>query len=169
MVQLIAAHLTVRELYADRLVGEGVLTEDEAEALATEVDERLREAHERLRSSFGASIPAQSKDERLPASTGANVVTAVAGDTLRALNEELLRVPDDFTVHPKLARQLERRRTTIAEGGIDWGQAEALAYASLLGEGIPVRLTGQDVERGTFSQRHLVLHDAETGELFTPM
>ena len=72
-------------------------------------------------------------------------------------------------MHPKLARQLERRRAAIAGGGIDWGHAEALAYASLLVEGIPIRLTGQDVQRGTFAQRHLVLHDAHTGETFTPM
>jgi 2-oxoglutarate dehydrogenase E1 component len=88
---------------------------------------------------------------------------------LEALNEKLLRTPPEFTVHPKLARQLERRRSAMVEGGIDWGHAEALAYASLLVEGIPIRLTGQDVQRGTFAQRHLVLHDATTGETFTPM
>ena len=71
--------------------------------------------------------------------------------------------PDDFTVHPKLLRQLERRRETLGpEGGIDWGQAEALAFASLVTNGVPVRLTGQDTERGTFAHRHLVLHDVET-------
>ena len=72
-------------------------------------------------------------------------------------------------MHPKLARQLERRRVAIDEGGIDWGQAESLAYASLLVDGIPVRLTGQDSQRGTFAQRHLVLHDVQTGETYTPM
>ena len=73
-------------------------------------------------------------------------------------------------MHPKLVKQLERRREAVgAEGGIDWAQAEALAYASLLTEGTPVRLTGQDVERGTFSQRHLVLHDAKTGQRVSPI
>ena len=72
-------------------------------------------------------------------------------------------------MHPKLVRQLERRRVALDEGGIDWGQAEALAFATLLTDGIPVRLTGQDSERGTFSNRHLVLHDAETDELAVPM
>ena len=72
-------------------------------------------------------------------------------------------------MHPKLAKQLERRREALAEGGIEWGHAEALAYATLLVDGIPVRLTGQDVQRGTFAQRHLVLHDATTNEMFTPM
>ena len=75
-------------------------------------------------------------------------------------------MPDGFTVHPKLVRQLEQRREAFAagRGGIDWAHAEALAFASLLTEGIPIRLTGQDTERGTFSQRHLVLHDPKTGQ-----
>jgi 2-oxoglutarate dehydrogenase E1 component len=90
-------------------------------------------------------------------------------DTLKELTDELLRTPDDFTVHPKLAKQLERRRTAIEQGGIDWGQAESLAFASLLVDGIPIRLTGQDSQRGTFSQRHIVLHDVHTGETYTPM
>jgi 2-oxoglutarate dehydrogenase E1 component len=73
-------------------------------------------------------------------------------------------------VNPKLAKQLERRREAFSgEGGVDWGQAEALAFASLLGEGIPIRLSGQDTERGTFSHRHAVLHDPVTGETFTPL
>ena len=74
-----------------------------------------------------------------------------------------------FTVNPKLARQLERRAEALDEGGVDWGHAEALAFAGLLAEGIPVRLTGQDTERGTFSHRHLVLHDVATGERYAPI
>jgi 2-oxoglutarate dehydrogenase E1 component len=86
------------------------------------------------------------------------------------LNRELLAVPDGFTVHPKLIRQLERRIEALeGDGGIDWGQAEELAFATLLVEGIPIRLTGQDTERGTFSQRHIVLHDATTGERYAPI
>ncbi len=91
-------------------------------------------------------------------------------ERLRTLNDELLRIPEGFTVHPKLVKQLERRRTALGpDGGIDWAQAESLAYASLLTEGTPVRLTGQDVERGTFSQRHLVLHDPKTGQRISPI
>jgi 2-oxoglutarate dehydrogenase E1 component len=96
-------------------------------------------------------------------------VTAVAEARLRSLNEELLRLPEGFTVHPKLAKQLERRRETIEQSGIDWGQAEGLAFASLLVEGIPIRLTGQDTERGTFSHRHLVLHDVRNGQAHAPI
>ena len=101
---------------------------------------------------------------------GQEVDTALAPEFLVALNEQLLSWPEGFTVHPKLRKQLERRRAALgADGGIDWAHAEALALASLLTEGVPIRLTGQDTERGTFSQRHLVLHDAVTGERFTPI
>src|SRR2546423_5298 len=94
---------------------------------------------------------------------------AVDASRLRALDAELVSVPEDFTVNPKLARQLERRAKSLEEGGIDWGHAESLAFASLLVEGIPIRLTGQDTERGTFSHRHLVYHDSETGERHAPI
>jgi 2-oxoglutarate dehydrogenase E1 component len=93
----------------------------------------------------------------------------VPSERLLELGEELLRVPSEFEVNPKLARQLERRREAMAEGGIDWGHAESLAFASLLEEGIPIRLSGQDTERGTFSHRHAVLHDPTTGETHTPL
>jgi 2-oxoglutarate dehydrogenase E1 component len=105
----------------------------------------------------------------IPAAAADDVVTAVAAERLRRLNEELLRVPADFAGHPKLMRQLERRRDALDAGGIDWGQAEGLAFASLLVEGIPIRLTGQDTERGTFSHRHVVLHDVNTGRKYVPM
>jgi 2-oxoglutarate dehydrogenase E1 component len=167
MVEQINAHASVRELYQEQLVGEGVLTAEEAEALVAEVETKLRDAHERLKASFGAAH--QEPGDQIPRGGAAEVVTAVAADRLRGLNEQLLRTPEEFAVHPKLARQLARRETAMQEGGIDWGQAESLAYASLLVEGIPIRLTGQDTQRGTFSQRHLVLHDHRTGETFTPM
>jgi 2-oxoglutarate dehydrogenase E1 component len=168
MVETINAHPSVRELYQAQLVAEGVLTTEEADRLVAEVESVLRAAHERLRAALGATGKVDP-DGEIPRATTAEVTTSVAADRLVELNEQLLRTPDDFTVHPKLARQLERRRVAIAEGGIDWGQAESLAYASLLVDGIPVRLTGQDSQRGTFAQRHLVLHDVHTGETFTPM
>ncbi len=86
------------------------------------------------------------------------------------MNEQLLSWPDGFTVHPRLARQLVRRRDALGPAGtIDWGLAEALAFASLLTEGTPIRLSGQDSERGTFSQRHAVLHDVNTGATYVPL
>ena len=168
MVEQINAHPSVRELYQEQLVAEGVLTKEEADRLVGEVESVLRAAHERLRASLGVAAKVDP-DGEIPRATTAEVTTSVAAERLVELNDQLLRTPDDFTIHPKLGRQLERRRVAIAEGGIDWGQAESLAYASLLVDGIPVRLTGQDSQRGTFAQRHLVLHDVHTGETFTPM
>ncbi len=175
MVERIQSQPTVRERYAARLVEAGVVAQAEVDALAAEAFEQLRAAHERLKAAIAAtpSEPSPAPDEPAPSrpghETGDAVVTAVAADRLRTLNEQLLAVPDGFTVHPKLARQLERRRETLERGGIDWGQAEALAYGSLLEEGIPIRLTGQDTERGTFSHRHLVLHDPTSGETYAPI
>src|SRR5207249_4176746 len=160
MTAQIAEHPTVREQFAQQLVAEAVLTEEEADQLSAEVTSELKQAHEALKATFGVPHPAEGK---IPFSSGDSVVTAVAADRLRELNDELLRVPEHFTVHPKLLGQLQRRLKTIDEGGIDWGQAEALAFGSLLVEGIPIRLTGQDTQRGTFSHRHAVLHDVHTG------
>jgi 2-oxoglutarate dehydrogenase E1 component len=160
---------SVREQYAKSLVEQGAVTQEEADAMAARVDTTLKEAHERLKTTFGQDVPAVAYEGRIPWSTGAEVVTAVPTERLRALNDELLRVPDGFTVNPKLAKQLERRRSALDEGGVDWGQAEELAFATLLVEGIPVRLTGQDTERGTFSHRHLVLHDAQNGQAYAPI
>jgi 2-oxoglutarate dehydrogenase E1 component len=158
----------VRETYAAQLVAEGVITEDEAAKLLEHTLETLREAHDQLRASFTESVP-PPPEPRPRLDTGEAVLTAVTHDRLLELNEQLLAVPDGFEVNPKLAKQLERRREALREGGIDWGQAEALAFASLLEEGIPIRLSGQDTERGTFSHRHAVLHDSVTGEKHTPL
>jgi 2-oxoglutarate dehydrogenase E1 component len=166
MAAQVAEHATVRDQFARRLVDEGVVTQDGADAFVASVTSELKQAHEALKATFGTP---PASEGRIPYSTGDGVVTAVAADRLRALNEELLQVPENFTIHPKLKSQLERRLQTIEEGGIDWGQAEALAFGSLLVEGIPIRLTGQDTERGTFSHRHAVLHDVHTGETYTPL
>jgi 2-oxoglutarate dehydrogenase E1 component len=167
MVERIQQLASAREQYAAKLVGEGVVTQEEADELVAAVEGSLRQAHEALKASFGA--PVAEPSERTPPTNGSDVITAVPAERLRELNEELLRVPDHFTVHPKLKRQLDRRLTAIVQGEIDWGQAEALAFSTLLVEGIPIRLTGQDTERGTFSHRHLVLHDPGTAEQYTPM
>src|SRR5205814_9358207 len=126
-------------------------------------------AHAALKETVRGAGRERGAEPRIPDSTGEEIVTAVSDALLRELNEQLLRTPDGFTPHPKLMKQLERRRETIEQGGIDWGQAEALAYATLLVDGIPVRLTGQDTERGTFAHRHAVLHDVNTGGTYTPM
>src|SRR5581483_11351782 len=111
----IAQHPTVRELYARRLVNAGAVTEQQAQTLEEDVTSELRAAHEALKATFG-NAPQQTPDGRIPAGTADEVVTAVPAGTLQALNEELLRVPEWFSPHPKLMRQLERRRDQLEEG-----------------------------------------------------
>jgi 2-oxoglutarate dehydrogenase E1 component len=166
MVERITQHPTVRQQYAARLIEDGQLDEARASEFFDQSQQELKAAHERLKTSLEKG---ETPDERVPRSTGDVVNTAVQADRLVALNEQLLALPEEFSAHPKLAKQLERRLETVRDGGIDWGQAEALAFASLLEDGIPIRLSGQDTERGTFAHRHLVLHDPTTGEMWTPM
>ena len=164
----ILRHPPVREQFAQRLEERSIVTREEAERLDSEMTAAMRAAHERLKAAIGASTPPPA-EEKPAADVSVDLATAVPADRLRALDAQLLEVPDGFTVHPKLLRQLERRPKALEEGGIDWGQAESLAFATLVVEGIPVRLTGQDTERGTFSHRHLVLHDAKNGQRWTPI
>ena len=171
MTAKIKAKKPVRELYAATLVGDGTLTQDEADEIATEIWEDLARRHKELKEQLASAGDEQpTGGYELDRSASPEVKTAVSSERLQTLNDELLRVPEGFTIHPKLIKQLERRRTAIGpDGGIDWAQAEALAFASLLTESTPVRLTGQDAERGTFSQRHLVLHDPKTGQRISPI
>ena len=170
MYEKIESHPTVREQYADALVEAAVITRAEADGLVEEVQARMKAAHEQLRETLEAGGGVPQKERRLGRVGSEQPETRVPRETLELLNRELLAVPDGFTVHPKLAKQLERRLETLGDkGGIDWAQAEAFAIGSLAREGTPVRLTGQDTERGTFAHRHLVLHDAKTGKTWTPI
>ena len=169
MAARIARHPSVRTQFAESLAEREIVSREEADRLVEQMQAALRAAHERLKESIAASAPSAPRDERVPREAAGEVATAVPADRLRSLNERLLEVPEGFTIHPKLLRQLERRHDALEEGGIDWGQAEGLAFGSLVVEGIPVRLTGQDTERGTFSHRHLVLHDAENGQRWAPI
>ena len=139
-----------RDLYAAQLVEQGVVTQEEADAVGTEIWEHLAQRHRELKAELAASDAEQpTGGYELDRSPSPEVKTAVSAERLLSLNDDLLRIPEGFTVHPKLIKQLERRRETVGpNGGIDWSQAEALAYASLLSEGTPIRLTGQDTERG---------------------
>ncbi len=161
---------TVRERYANQLAATGVIAREGAEADAERAFERLRDIQQSLQSHLSQGAKGE-EPQRISGQqqTLAERDTSMAASLLATLNEQLLVVPQGFTVHPKLARQLERRRQALVDGDIEWAHAEALAFASLLHEGTAVRLTGQDTERGTFSQRHLVLHDARTGERFAPI
>jgi 2-oxoglutarate decarboxylase len=164
----------VSELWADRLVAEGIVSQEEVDSQAQEVWDKLTLLHQRLKAKIAAAAEHDGEqatgEYELDRSPSPEVETAVPAVRLREIGEELLSVPEGFTVHPKLVKQLERRREALGDaGGIDWAHAEALAFASLLTEGTPVRLTGQDTERGTFSQRHMVLHDAKTGQTVCPI
>lgn len=159
-------HPTVRAILTERLARKGEVTPTEANAM-------LSGATSRLQGTFAETKEADERQSQVEAERPyreESVLTAVSVERLERLNEALHHVPSGFTVNPKLLRWLDRRRSALEPAGlIDWGHAEALAFASLLTEGTPIRLTGQDSERGTFSQRHLVLHDVETGLTYTPL
>jgi 2-oxoglutarate dehydrogenase E1 component len=171
----IKGHKRAAEIWADRLITDTTVSKDEVEAQRQAIWDRLSALHADLKAKIKAAeaaggVTQQTGEYQLDRSPSPDVPTAVSKERLETLNDELLTAPEGFTVHPKLVKQLERRRAALGpDGGIDWAHAEQLAYASLLTEGTPIRLTGQDVERGTFSQRHLVLHDAKTGQTVCPI
>jgi 2-oxoglutarate dehydrogenase E1 component len=167
MYQVIKKHPPVRELFAKQLIDQGVVSEAESTEMTDAVWAELSDEHQSLKARISSSHETEhaTGEYQLDRTASPEVKTAVSADRLQVLNEELLAVPDGFTIHPKLAKQFEQRREALSDaGGIVWAHAESLAFASLLTEGIPIRLTGQDTERGTFSQRHLVLHDPKTGQ-----
>jgi multifunctional 2-oxoglutarate metabolism enzyme len=173
MAAKIKEHKPVSELYAEKLIEEGVTTpevvQEEGESRKTEMSAALKGLRERMDAGDYEDPTVATGTGELDRTASPPVDTALSADTIIHLNEELLRVPDGFNVHRKLRRPLGKRTDALAEGGIDYGQAEGLAFSSLLTEGVHIRLTGQDSERGTFSHRHLVLHDENTGLEYTPM
>jgi 2-oxoglutarate dehydrogenase E1 component len=170
----IKAHKPVSEIYAEKLLGEGVVAAEDVEKASGERREEMSAALKGLREKMESGEyedPTKTTvaTGELDRSASPPVDTAVSAEKLRDLNEALLKTPESFTVHRKLRRPLSHRVEAMEQGGIDFGQAEALAFASLLTDGVHTRLTGQDTERGTFSHRHLVLHDENTGLKYCPM
>jgi 2-oxoglutarate dehydrogenase E1 component len=161
MYEVVRTHRPIAERYAEEIIEEGVISAEDVAEMRQYVARRLKEEHARVREPKYHEPAAEPDRWATP--------TAVSEERLRRLNEELLETPESFTTHPKLVTQLAKRGTALDDGTIAWGHAEALAFASLLCDGVHVRLTGQDTERGTFSHRHAVLHDVETGELYTPL
>jgi len=169
MYKKVHAHPTVRELFAETLAKQGTLTPEAAEAQVKKRFSVLEETFASLKPErdFVAPIP-----EPVPAGIAGKTQTGVPLDRLREINDALNAVPEGFTFHKKLERGRERRKTIFgdpAERTIDWATAEELAFATILADGVPIRLTGEDVERGTFSHRHAVFHDANTGKVFIPL
>jgi 2-oxoglutarate dehydrogenase E1 component len=168
MYEAIRSHPTARERLAGTLADDGVLPQADADALLEAVYARLDEVRSSIQKKQSAPVEKPSANGSNPAATA--VRTAVPADRLTEYNDALLTWPERFTPNPRLAKLLERRREAMGpDGGIDWGHAETLAFASLIAEGVPVRLTGQDAERGTFSHRHQVLHDTDTGDTIVPL
>lgn len=164
----IAEHPSVRTLYANQLIDEGLVSKVETEQMMKEVQSGLIQAKDEI----DPNAPVQEGEVSTwsDALVGLAEPTQVSTAELIRLAKALHHLPDGFHPNPKLERQLKRRLDNFQKpGGIDWGLAESLAFASILSEGTPIRLTGQDSERGTFSHRHAVLHDSQTGATYTPL
>ncbi len=168
MYAQIRSHPTPREVWGRRLSDEGLVTPEEIDALDSEIAAEFDKIQSDTSASDGENRgPGEAVE---PADAVASEKESLRADRLVALNEQLLAWPPGVKPSSRLARTLHRRREAMGDaGGIDWGHAEALAFASLLVGGTSIRMSGQDVERGTFSHRQAVLHDAETGETHAPL
>ncbi len=170
----IKAHPPVSEIYAEKLIEDGTIAREEVERARQERHEEMSASLKDLRrkmelGEYEDPTVTTSSTGELDRSASPPVETTVPVEKLTELNEALLEVPESFTIHRKLRKPLGNRGQALAEGGIEFGHAEALAFSSLLTEGVHIRLTGQDTERGTFSHRHDVLHDVNTGLPYCPM
>lgn len=168
MYKTIENHPTVREQWVHQLVDTGRLTEEDAEEQFRKALQDVQEIWTWVREQ---DIKHTMPEKRPPRRHGP-VETAVEKNRLVRLNRELYTLPTNFEAHSRITRILERWRQNLepsGDGVVEWGHGESLAFASILADGTPIRLTGQDVERGTFSQRHLVLHDVETDRRHTPL
>lgn len=172
MYAIIDAHPRVRELFAQALEKEGVVSRDEAQAMVNEVRDRLHKALEaasHMQNGNGNTEENGLAQETFP--DNEPVSTGVKAERLVELNEAMLVRPEGFHANPRAEKLFyqPRRQAIHQPKGIFWAHAEALAFASILADGIPIRLTGQDTERGTFDQRRLALYDTETGERYVPL
>ncbi|MCA0432128.1 MAG: 2-oxoglutarate dehydrogenase E1 component [Proteobacteria bacterium] len=175
MYKRIAAHQSVANIYAQRLIAEGTLTAEDFDQMKADYRKRLDDAHtvasgyksnkaDWLDGRWAGLKTASSQDDARRGLTGVPV------EHLRELGLKLTRIPKSFTAHKTMQRVLDARRKMIEDGGgIDWAMGEHLAFATLLDEGFKIRLSGQDVQRGTFSQRHAVIVDQVTEKRYTPL
>jgi 2-oxoglutarate decarboxylase len=164
MYDLIDAKRSVRKIYTEALIGRGDITVEEAEQALRDYQEQLERVFAETRdvSNTPTDVTSEQPAERV-------VETAVTVEVLKRIGESQINVPDGFTVHPRLLPQLQKRAQMVSDGGIDWAMAETIAFGSLLLDGTPIRLAGQDSRRGTFGQRHAVLVDRRTAEEHTPL
>jgi 2-oxoglutarate dehydrogenase E1 component len=171
LYQKIRSHPSPREVWGNRLVAEGLLTADQVKQIDVDAAANFDRIQTAMKSGELHSPEYNpAKDAEADQSGAGGSDTGVLADRLRELNDRLLKWPATLKANPRLAKTLARRAEAMGDaGGIDWGHAEALAFAALLTDGKSVRLTGQDAERATFSHRQAVLHDAESGETYTPL
>ena len=171
MYRQIAGHPTVRDLWGHTLVERGLVPAEEPEKL---VEQRMAALQQQFESLVPEKSVVEVRPTPPPPGAARHAKTAVTAERLRELNQGLLQLPPGFNLNKKLERARERRRHALddpagAARTIDWAMAEDLALASILADGVAIRFTGEDVERGTFSQRHAVFCDAKTGKRFIPL
>jgi 2-oxoglutarate decarboxylase len=164
MYELIDAKRSVRKLYTESLIGRGDISVEEAE-------EALRDYQGQLERVFAETrdVTPTPLGEEPDATVETDPDTAVTAEVLKVIGNSQVSLPEGFTAHPRLLPQLEKRAAMVTDGGIDWAMGETLALGSLLLDGHPVRLAGQDTRRGTFGQRHSVLVDRHTANEYTPL
>jgi 2-oxoglutarate dehydrogenase E1 component len=172
MYKIIRNLPSTRTIYTERLINEGLLTQEEADAINSSYRKALDEGTHVVKSLVKAPNTALYVDWRPYLGHDMNMAcdTTIRLDHLKQLGEKILRMPEGFTVNRQVAKVLEDRAKMVkGEQALDWGCAELLAYASLVDSNYKVRMTGQDVGRGTFSHRHAVLHDQNTGKTYVPL
>ncbi|MCG7339621.1 2-oxoglutarate dehydrogenase E1 component [Staphylococcus sp. ACRSN] len=166
----IRKHDPVDVLYGKQLVDEGIISEDQMNQIIDGVQKTLRAAHDKIDKNDKMDNPDMQKPESLaePIQTKNDDVSL---EKLKEINDAMLTYPSGFNVLKKLSKVLEKRQEPFEseDGLVDWAHAEQLAFATITQNGNPIRLTGQDSERGTFSHRHAVLHDPDTGEEYVPL
>ncbi|WMD04105.1 multifunctional oxoglutarate decarboxylase/oxoglutarate dehydrogenase thiamine pyrophosphate-binding subunit/dihydrolipoyllysine-residue succinyltransferase subunit [Streptomyces sp. FXY-T5] len=167
MYDLIDKKRSVRKLYTESLIGRGDITLEEAEQALQDYQGQLEKVFTEVREATSQPSTVESSDPQAEFPVAVN--TAVTTEIVKRIAESQVNIPDNITVHPRLLPQLQRRASMVEDGTIDWGMGETLAIGSLLLEGVPVRLAGQDSQRGTFGQRHAVIIDRSTGEEYTPL
>jgi multifunctional 2-oxoglutarate metabolism enzyme len=170
MTNLIEAKRSVRRLYTEALVGRGDITEEEYDKAKRDFQDRLEIAFAETHAAETGTSPIVTAAVAAAAPfAGEPETTGVPREVVQLIGDTFVNKPDGFTVHPKLQQLLEKRLDMSRNGAIDWGFGELLAFGSLLLEGTPVRLAGQDSQRGTFVQRHSVLHDRANGQEWIPL
>ncbi|WP_368732683.1 multifunctional oxoglutarate decarboxylase/oxoglutarate dehydrogenase thiamine pyrophosphate-binding subunit/dihydrolipoyllysine-residue succinyltransferase subunit [Microbacterium sp. ZXX196] len=169
MYGLIEAKRSVRRLYTEALVGRGDITEEEYEAAKADFQNRLEVAFAETHAAETGAIPVVTPEQLPPEVETEPEETGVGAGVVAQIGDAHSNKPEGFTVHAKLQQLLDKRTQMSREGKIDWGFGELLAFGSLLLEGTPVRLVGQDSRRGTFVQRHAVFHDRVNGQEWLPL